>query len=195
MSIIEKLSNIKNILLAEDEYLEGAFEGPGYPFEEEIDEINKESQDSNKSNALANRNPFEFMNKKSSKVVGMPGLSNSMSTVNIFEPRNFVDMEHAITYLRERSTVILNLSMISCDREKQRCIDYLCGATEAMDGHPEQIGPAIFLFAPSCVNVKNVFHDDGLPKKPSIESSFESPKEGNDTPKPAWGEFKLSANS
>ena len=195
MSLISKLSKLKNIVLAEDEYLDDDFEGLDYPSEEDLDEINKESQNFNKPNALANRNPFEFMNKKSSKVVGMPGLSNSMSTVNIFEPRSFDDMEHAIRYLRERSTVILNLSMISCDREMQRCIDFLCGATEAMDGHPERIGEAIFLFAPSCVNVTNVFHDDGLPKKPSIESSVESQKELNNTPKPAWGDFKISAYS
>tara|TARA_B100000401_G_scaffold405328_1_gene320074 strand:- start:72 stop:659 length:588 start_codon:yes stop_codon:yes gene_type:complete len=195
VTLISKLSKLKNMVLAEDEYLDGSFEGLDYPSEEDLDEINKKSENLIKPNALANRNPFEFMNKKSSNVVGMPGLSNSMSTVNIFEPRSFDDMEHAIRYLRERSTVILNLSMISSEKEMQRCIDYLCGATEAMDGHPEQIGPAIFLFAPSCVNVNNVFHDDALPKKTSMESSFESPKEINDTPKPAWGEFKLSAYS
>ena len=112
MSLISRLSKLKNMVLAEDEYLDDDFEGLGYPSEEDLDEINKESHNLTKPNTLANRNPFEFMNKKSSYVVGIPGLSNSMSTVNIFEPRSFDDMEHAIRYLRERSTVILNLSMI-----------------------------------------------------------------------------------
>ena len=192
------ISRLKNIVLAGDEYLDEDFEGLDYPTEDDLNEINRDSPNLNKSNALANSNPFEFMNKKSSKVVGMPGLSNSMSTVNIFEPRSFDDMEHAIKYLRERTTVILNLSMIACDTEmqtKQRCIDFLCGATEAMDGHPERIGQDIYLFAPSCVNVTNVFHDDALPKKPSTESSFESSKDIEATPKPAWGDIKLRAYS
>ena len=189
MSLISRLKAV----VAGDEYLDDDFDELDYPSEDELNDIDNFKQNPKNTNALANRNPFEFMNKKSSNVVGMPGLSNSMSTVNIFEPRSFDDMEHAIRYLRERSTVILNLSMISCDREMQRCIDFLCGATEAMDGHPERIGEAIFLFAPSCVNVTNVFHDDGLPIKTSNESPVESPKELNNTPKPAWGDFKLSA--
>ena len=146
MSLISKLKAV----VAGDEYLDDDFDELDYPSE---DELNDFKQNQRNSNALANSNPFEFMNNnRSSKVVGMPGISNSSSEVSLMEPRSFDEMPQAIQALRERKTVILNLTMMDPD-QAQRAVDFIAGGTYAIDGHQERVGESIFLFAPSCVNV------------------------------------------
>jgi len=61
--------------------------------------------------------------------------------------------------LRERKTVILNLTMMEPD-QAQRAVDFVAGGTFAIDGHQERVGESIFLFAPSCVTVSNASHDE-----------------------------------
>jgi cell division inhibitor SepF len=87
-----------------------------------------------------------------SNVIGMPGASNGVSQVILMEPRSFEEMPQAIQALRERKSVVLNLTMMEPD-QAQRAVDFVAGGTYAIDGHQERIGDSIFLFAPSCVQV------------------------------------------
>ena len=152
-------------------------------------------QNQKNSNALSNSNPFEFMNKnRSSNVVGMPGISNSSSEVSLMEPRSFDEMPQAIQALRERKTVILNLTMMDPD-QAQRAVDFVAGGTFAIDGHQERVGESIFLFAPSCVNVTSSFPEEASPSNVSSKKTNPFNQMTNTTPEPAWGESKLSAFS
>ncbi len=85
-------------------------------------------------------------------VIGMPGTSNGISEVVVIEPRSFEEMPQVIQALRERKSVVLNLTVIDPD-EAQRAVDFVAGGTYAIDGHQERIGESIFLFTPSCVQV------------------------------------------
>ena len=189
MSLISKLKAV----VAGDEYLDDDFDELDYPSE---DELNDFKQNQRNSNALANSNPFEFMNNnRSSKVVGMPGISNSSSEVSLMEPRSFDEMPQAIQALRERKTVILNLTMMDPD-QAQRAVDFIAGGTYAIDGHQERVGESIFLFAPSCVNVTSSSSEEASPS--SLSSKNTTPQynlENNTAPEPAWGDSKLSAFS
>ena len=78
------------------------------------------------------------------------------------EPRSFDEMPQAIQALRERKTVILNLTMMDPD-QAQRAVDFVAGGTYAIDGHQERVGESIFLFAPSCVNVTSSFPEEASP--------------------------------
>ena len=188
MSLISKLKAV----VAGDEYLEDDFDELDYPSE---DELNDFKQNQRNSNALANSNPFEFMNNnKSSKVVGMPGISNSSSEVSLMEPRSFDEMPQAIQALRERKTVILNLTMMDPD-QAQRAVDFIAGGTYAIDGHQERVGESIFLFAPSCVNVTCSSPDEASPSSGPTENTPKYSLENNTAPEPAWGDSKLSAFS
>ena len=145
MSLISRLKAV----VAGDEYLDDDFDELDYPSEDELNNINDFKQNQSNSNILANSNPFDFMNNnRSSKVVGMPGISNSSSEVSLMEPRSFDEMPQAIQALRERKTVILNLTMMDPD-QAQRAVDFIAGGTYAIDGHQERVGESIFLFAPS----------------------------------------------
>ena len=166
-----------------------------YSSEDEFDGINDLKQNQKNSNALSNSNPFEFMNNnRSSNVVGMPGIPSSSSEVNLMEPRSFDEMPQAIQALRERKTVILNLTIMDPD-QAQRAVDFVAGGTYAMDGHQERGGESIFLFAPSCVNVTSSFQEEASPSNVSSGKISPHGLETNSTPKPAWGESRLSAFS
>ena len=133
-------------------------------------------------------------NNKSSKVIGMPGISNSSSEVNLLEPKSFDEMPQVIQALRERKTIILNLTMMDPD-QAQRAVDFVAGGTYAMDGHQERVGESIFLFTPSCVNVTSSFPAEASPSNITNEDIAPFGLNSNSAPQPAWGDSKLSAYS
>ena len=190
MSLISRLKAV----VAGDEYLDDDFDDLDYATEDELNDINDFKQNQKNSNVLANSNPFDFMNNnRSPKVVGMPGISNS-SEVSLMEPRSFDEMPHAIQALRERKTVILNLTMMDPD-QAQRAVDFIAGGTYAIDGHQERVGESIFLFAPSCVNVTSSSPEEAAPSNMTSKNTPQYSLENNATPEPAWGNSKLSAFS
>jgi cell division inhibitor SepF len=87
-----------------------------------------------------------------SNVIGMPGTANGMTEVVVVEPRTFEEMPQVIRALRERKSVVLNLTVMDPD-QAQRAVDFVAGGTYAIDGHQERIGESIFLFTPNCVQV------------------------------------------
>ncbi len=191
MSLISRLKAV----VAGDEYLDDDFDDLEYASEDELNDINDLRQNQRNSNALSNSNPFEFMsNNKGSKVVGMPGISNSSSEVSLMEPRSFDEMPQAIQALRERKTVILNLTMMDPD-QAQRAVDFVAGGTYAIDGHQERVGESIFLFAPSCVNVTSSFSEEASPSNVPTKNMPQHNLENKIAPEPAWGNSKLSAYS
>jgi cell division inhibitor SepF len=116
-------------------------------------------------------------------VVGMPGASKwwgAVAEVLVMEPRVFEEMPQVIQSLRERKSVVLNLTMMDPD-QAQRAVDFVAGATYTIDGHQERIGESIFLFTPSCVQVSTqagVVREVSQPQ-PSSTSTHR-------TPPPAW---------
>ena len=191
MSLISRLKAV----VAGDEYLDDDFDEMDYASEDELNDINDFKQNQRNSSALANSNPFDFMNNnRSSKVIGMPGISNSSTEVSLMEPRSFDEMPQAIQALRERKTVILNLTMMDPD-QAQRAVDFIAGGTYAIDGHQERVGESIFLFAPSCVNVTSSSSEEASPSNLSSKNTQQYNLENNTAPEPAWGNSKISAFS
>ncbi|PSP19368.1 MAG: cell division protein SepF [Cyanobacteria bacterium QS_8_64_29] len=103
-----------------------------------------------------------------SNVIGMPGTSNGAFEVMVFEPRSFEKMPQVIQALRERKSVVLNLTMMEPD-EAQRAVDFVAGGTYAMDGHQERVGESIFLFTPNSVKVTT--HSGAVHETPSSSQS------------------------
>ena len=123
-------------------------------------------------------------------VIGMPGLSNATAEVALMEPRSFDEMPRAIQALRERKTVILNLTMMDPD-QAQRAVDFVAGGTYAIDGHQERVGESIFLFAPSCVTVTTASTEEV--SSPTIVSREVAPEQ-DVAPSPAWGRQDYGAS-
>ncbi|HBL12601.1 MAG TPA: cell division protein SepF [Cyanobacteria bacterium UBA11162] len=112
-------------------------------------------------------------------VIGMPGAVNGISEVAVIEPRSFEEMPQVIQALRERKSVVLNLTIMDPD-QAQRAVDFVAGGTYAIDGHQERIGESIFLFTPSCVQVSTqsgVVHEVATPQPRTSRPA---------APAPAW---------
>lgn len=114
-----------------------------------------------------------------SNVIGMPGAVNGMSEVVVMEPRSFEEMPQAIRALRERKSVVLNLTIMDPD-QAQRAVDFIAGGTYAIDGHQERIGESIFLFTPNCVQVSTQFNStDVIMQQAQMRATRSAPS-------PAW---------
>ncbi|OGI19194.1 MAG: hypothetical protein A3B68_05750 [Candidatus Melainabacteria bacterium RIFCSPHIGHO2_02_FULL_34_12] len=70
------------------------------------------------------------------------------SEVIVIEPRSFDEALEIVEELRCRRSVVLNLQYLDSE-QSQRVVDFLSGATHALDGHQQRIGQGVFIFAPS----------------------------------------------
>ena len=188
MSLISRLRPV----VAGDDYLDGDLDDLVY----EDDQVDPDQRTAPaEAGALAtigDSNPFDLgENLAGSNVIGMPGISAAGAEVNLMEPRSFDEMPRAIQALRERKTVILNLTMMEPD-QAQRAVDFVAGSTFAIDGHQERVGESIFLFAPSCVTVVNTSQEEASsPTVVSREADGAEQPEAAAAPSPAWGAAAL----
>jgi cell division inhibitor SepF len=129
MNLFQRLRDALGMIEEYDEYDE--YE------EEEMDLGSPAPTSTNSGRRLANN------------VIGLPGL---LMEVVLMQPRSFDEAPQAVTALRERKSVVLNLSLMEAD-QAQRCADYVAGGVFAIDGHQRQLGPNIFLFTPNFVQI------------------------------------------
>jgi len=175
---VSLLSRLRAVVSGDD-YLDG--------YDDELDYDHgavPETSTTTSPGALALTSDFDSVDPfAGSNVIGMPGISSSAAEVSLMEPRSFDEMPRAIQALRERKTVILNLTMMEPD-QAQRAVDFVAGGTFAIDGHQERVGESIFLFAPSCVTVTTAASEEA--SSPTIVSRDSEPKQ-EAAPSPAWG--------
>ena len=190
MSLISRLRAV----VAGDDFLDSDFDELDYETSDDFENFNRgNKQGSGEMATISQSNPFDSRNGFApSNVIGMPGISTNDSEVNLMEPRSFDEMPRVIQALRERKTVILNLTMMEPD-QAQRAVDFVAGGTFAIDGHQERVGESIFLFAPSCVTVTNSFQEEASPSSMTNKATDLIPKESSPAPQPAWGETAATA--
>lgn len=78
----------------------------------------------------------------------------------IVEPDTFDDSQSIADYLRERKPVVINFESTAPDVSK-RVVDFISGATYALDGNIQKVGKDIFLCVPSNVTVDRSKNDYG----------------------------------
>lgn len=88
------------------------------------------------------------------KVVGMPGLGQGQAEVVLMKPQTFEEIPQAVLILRDRKSLVLDLSLLEAD-QAQRCADYVAGGAFAIDGHQERLSEKVFLFTPNFVQISN----------------------------------------
>ena len=89
--------------------------------------------------------------ERESKVVSHPNTYKS-GEVTVIEPRSFSESAQIVKKLIDKKTVILHLDLL--DKEQsQRTIDFVCGASQALNGSPKKVGDLVFVFAPSNVTL------------------------------------------
>ncbi len=144
MSLFSRLRAV----VSGDDYLDGDFDDeldydPG-----EVGSSATSPSTGRSSGALALSSDFSDSDPfVGTNVIGMPGITSAAAEVCLMEPRSFDEMPRAIQALRDRKTVILNLTMMEPD-QAQRAVDFVAGGTFAIDGHQERVGESIFPFRP-----------------------------------------------
>ena len=103
-----------------------------------------------------------------SNIVSHPGFKGYEVVVS--EPRSYEESVSIVRQLKDKKTVILNLHLL--DKEQaMRIVDFLCGATHALNGNQQKIGDSVFIFTPSNVALsaesqKSKFIRDALWNQP-----------------------------
>ena len=100
--------------------------------------------------------PSDFLgdvdSKNNLKVVSHP---NSRGyEVMVIEPRSFEESLEIVNNLRQRKSVVLNLYLLD-NEQSQRIVDFLAGATHALDGNQQRIGDGVFIFTPSNIAIQS----------------------------------------
>ena len=76
--------------------------------------------------------------------------SYKSSEIAVIEPRSFSDSNQIVKKLIEKKTVVLHLDLL--DKEQsQRTIDFVCGASHALQGDVRKISDSVVIFAPDTV--------------------------------------------
>lgn len=72
---------------------------------------------------------------------------NKSSHISLYEPRLYADVRQIATQLLDGRAVIVNFTQMD-DKNAKRVVDFLNGATFAIDGSIKRIGKEIFLCTP-----------------------------------------------
>lgn len=90
--------------------------------------------------------------RKPLRVVEHP--TSQKTQVVVIEPRAFEEALEIIEHLRAKKSVILNLHLLDT-AQSQRVVDFLSGATHAIDGNQQRIGDGVFIFTPNNVSIRS----------------------------------------
>src|SRR4051812_31751707 len=108
------------------------FEDDAYGMEEDYDFRN-----SNRVEQESELMEDPKKNRKALRVVDHP--TSQKTQVVVIEPRAFEEALEIIEHLRTKKSVILNLHLLDT-AQSQRVVDFLSGATHAIDGNQQRIG-------------------------------------------------------
>ncbi len=143
-------------------WVAGEFEDDVYQLEDEFDFRHHQQ---------AVRQETEVMDvkpRRSPKVIEHP--NSNKSQVVVIEPRMFEESLEIIEHLRSRKSVILNLHMLDT-AQSQRVVDFLSGATHALDGHQQRIGDGVFIFTPNNVAIRSEAEEAPVAQQ-DVEDAF-----------------------
>lgn len=104
--------------------------------------------------------------RNENKVVSHPFVNRGGNEVVVMEPHSFDDAATVVQHLRDRKIVMLNLHLLDKD-QSQRTIDFVCGASHALNGNPKKVGD-VFVFAPSNV----ILSADAQPQQSKFNDSL-----------------------
>ena len=74
--------------------------------------------------------------------------------VIVCEPERFEEAQALADHLKNRRQVVVNFESTRPE-VSQKIIDFISGAVYSLDGHSQQLGQNIFLFAPSSVEISS----------------------------------------
>lgn len=126
-------------------------------FSDEYDEIEEiDEEDSAQMEDISNR--FDYTNaplsstKQNSKVLSIH--SSQSTKIVIIKPTNYNEAVEICDNLKNRKVCLINMSNIESSIA-QRLLDFIAGASYALDGVLEQVNTGVYVLSPSNIEVSN----------------------------------------
>ncbi len=90
--------------------------------------------------------------EKSMKMATQNIVNNSGKDIVVRSPKSLDDAQKIADYLIAGKAVFIDLNNVPQDKTR-RILDFLTGVIYCMDGEIQQMGPRLFLFAPTNCNI------------------------------------------
>ena len=118
-----------------------------------------------------------FDNEESSENA-INAIAKKGNTMILLEPRAYSESQQIADYLKNNSSVVVNLRRVTPDQAK-RIVDFLSGTIYAISGDLQKLGGGIFLCTPNSVNVEGKISDEGKEKSTKGQVAKEKGKTEN----------------
>jgi cell division inhibitor SepF len=83
--------------------------------------------------------------------------------VVVVEPRSFEEVTDIADHLKNRRPVILNLEQAESEMAR-RVVDFVMGATYALNGSQQKVGNGVFLFVPANMDISSELKENSREK-------------------------------
>ncbi|MDD3653509.1 MAG: cell division protein SepF [Desulfotomaculaceae bacterium] len=125
-----------------------------------FDEVSEEEE--NNSNDEIHEQPWQRKKEREKGTVINLHTQRQVRVV-VIEPRTFEDVKEISDNLINRCPVIVNLELAEPELAK-RVVDFVSGATYALNGHQQKVGNGIFLFVPNNVDISSALKNQSKEK-------------------------------
>lgn len=99
--------------------------------------------------------------KKGAVLTLHPGSQKQQMRVVVCDIRTFDEVQNVADHLKGRRPVILNLEQ-SVPEEAKRIVDFISGATYALNGSMQKVGQGIFLCVPSNIDIASELKEKSI---------------------------------
>lgn len=120
-------------------------------YEDAFESENKQKNDDETFSINKQNNQIESPNL-TGKVVNLPG--SNVAKMTIIKPVAYEEVLGICDDLKNRKIVIVNATILE-PKVAQRTVDFLCGASYALDAEFQEVEKSIYILAPSNVEVTN----------------------------------------
>ncbi len=92
--------------------------------------------------------------RASDKVISMHNTGYHGASVKVVQPLKYEDiMKEPVRFLRENTSVVLNLEKVASVDSRKRIVDFMAGVVAAIDGRIVRIAECTYFVVPSSVDL------------------------------------------
>ena len=153
MGVVDKLLNVMKLSDMEDEY-----DGEDYYDDDEPVENIKKAPVIHREDTYEDEKPAKKVSQKVTPIRSVKRAPGPGMEVCVIKPTSVDDAREITETLLNNQTVVLNLENLDVEIA-QRIIDFISGATFAINGNLQKISNYIFLVTPTNVDISGDLQD------------------------------------
>ena len=171
MSIKDKFMDMMKISDVDDsEEFDEEFDGYEEGYDEELEDEDFEEVEEEEEKPAPKKpifsfhrkpkeEPEDFDDEDDGRVIPFHGRLEEGETVRVIKPQEFNEAQIVADFLKDGKTIVVNLEGIEIS-QAQRIIDFIGGASFAVDGSLKAISNNIFIVAPGNIEVSGDLRDE-----------------------------------